>query len=77
MVVSASRKGRLQSSESRVGKDYAGRSRVGDRHGYISKQERQKTEFRIGTDLKIMQIGQGQGTDILVSVNRKGRVQSH
>jgi hypothetical protein len=45
MVVSANRKGRIQSSES-------------------------------GTDLKIMQVGQGQGTDMFVSANTKGRMQS-
>ncbi len=29
-----------------------------------------------GTDLKIMQVSQGQGTDMFVSANRKGRMQS-
>ncbi len=46
MVVSANRKGRLQSSESRTYLKIAGRSRAGDRHGCISKQEGQNAEFR-------------------------------
>ncbi len=56
-------------------KYYAGRSRAGE-HGYISKQEEQNAEFRKQNRPKDMQVRQGQGADMFVPANRKGRLQS-